>query len=292
MHNKLIFMSLIICVSTINGMEFNNFQEYEFLPVEIQYLIIYFATNHLAVKKPKEATQIIRNLSKTSNNINAIINTPKFNVNLINNLAHTYKCSHQSIAQFLSTQQSKKQLALQHQLKQLCRIEQDINLLPKLNELVSQGIDLEFTYNYYPCHKTPLMIAMDYDNNMFEYLITHGANINGCNLHGATVLHLAVSKPVNKYYIARLATSPAIAINQQNCRGENALLHCLTRKNLPTNRLLTAIVRTLLKAGIDPENSNRRQKELNPLTAAQDLGYQPIISILEKALEEKHSLTQ
>ena len=69
MHNKLIFMSLIICVSTINGMEFNDFQEYEFLPVEIQYLIIYFATNHLAVKKPKEATQIIRNLSKTRSNI-------------------------------------------------------------------------------------------------------------------------------------------------------------------------------------------------------------------------------
>lgn len=292
MHNKLIFMSLTICASIINGMELNNFQQYESLPAEIQNIIIYFATNHPAAKKPKEAAQIIRNLYETSSNINAIINTPKFNINLINNLAHKYKCSHQSIAQFLNTQQSKKQLALQHKLKQLCYYTEDSNLLPQLNDLISQGIDLEFTYNGYPCHKTPLMIAMDHDNNMFEYLIAYGANINGCNLHGATVLHLAVNTPINKHYIAQLVTNPAIAINQQNCRGENALLHCLTRKNLPGNRLLTAIVQILLKAGADPGNSNRRRKYLNPLIAAQTLGHQPIINIIEKALEEKHSLTQ
>jgi hypothetical protein len=291
MKNKLIFLSFIISVTHINAMITNRSHNYEILPPEIQLDIILFATNKTSVEKPKEATKIVRTLTQINKQFNIDINDPQFSDNLINNFAHKYLCPHETIARYLHTYQTQKRLALQYQLKQLCCCTEDNNLFLKLGKLLTDNIDLEFTYTHYSQQKTPLMIAMSYDNNMFEYLLNYGANINGYNTHGNTALHIATSDPINRDYCMLLITNPTIAINQQNKRGESALLRSLTHKKGAVNRTFITTIRSLLNVSSDPELTDK--KSLTPLEAAKKLRKKDkIIELIKAAIKQKHAVIQ
>ena len=100
MKNRVIFLSFIISVTSINAMIINSAQHYELLPPEIQFNIILFATDKTSVKKPKEATKIVSTLTQINKQFNIDINDPKFSDNLIKNFAHKYRCSHETIGIF------------------------------------------------------------------------------------------------------------------------------------------------------------------------------------------------
>ena len=259
----------------------------EILPEEMRNIITYFATNGTSAKTLKEATQTTRTLLGTNKELYTFINKPLFSDNLIKDLAIKYHCSHETVAKSLRTKQSKQRLTLQYKLKQICCLEEDNKLLPQLNKLVSDGVDLEFTYNHQAYQKTPLMMTLSYDNNMFEYLLDQGANINGTNSLRVSALQLAASDPINENYCIQLITHPKIEINQQNNRGETAFLYCLTRtNNKQTNRALARILRELLKAGANPKCSDK--KGLTPLKAAQQLRKtRTIINIIKQAISPK-----
>ena len=114
MNNKLILFSLIFLISNINGMKrtHNNDISYNVLPNDVLKVIINFCINYTA-KKPKEATFMARALARTNKQYNGIINHPQFSDKLIENIAYKFDCSDETIARFLSTEQSKKRLTIQ-----------------------------------------------------------------------------------------------------------------------------------------------------------------------------------
>jgi hypothetical protein len=259
---------------------------YEILPQEIQHKILYLTTNHPSTKL-KETASTTRSLACVNKYFNTIINQPKFNDELIHNLSIKYRCSHETVAWHLQTKQSKYRLDLQLQLKSLCCMSKDYNLVPLLRELISEGANLEFTYNHEHRQKTPLMMSMSYDNDMWEQLLTHGANINGHNGMGITPLHYALN-PINPFYCLLLITNSSVNINQQNKHEETPLLYLLKHIKKPvrkghTRHLLMTILENLFAAGANPKIAN--QQGLKPLGAAKKLHMRRIVRLIRKQLK-------
>jgi Ankyrin repeats (3 copies) len=256
------------------------------LSVEMQCHILNFATT--CAKNSKEAARIINVLSLTTQQLYLEVNSPKYSDNLIKKLATKYYCSHETIAKRLRSKQAKERLALQYELKNLCCSPYTLNQCEQLDILISRGIDFEFTYNHCHLQKTPLMLTMNYNNGMFQRLLDYGANINGCNSHGTTALHLAC-KTLPMSDIVRLINHPNIAINQPNNAGDNALLYCCNHHRL-TKRLFK-LCKRLLEAGSDPECTNKRG--INPLYVLTILNQLPnnhrLVILFNDAIEQKHA---
>lgn len=243
----------------------------EIVPKEIQNIIAHFATNGTSARTLKEATLTTRALLLTNTYFYNFINRPLFSDNLIKDLATKYYCSHETVAKSLHTKQSRQRLALQNKLKKMCyeEEEEEEKLLSELNQLISKGVNLEFTYNHGSFQKTPLMITMSCNGKLFDLLLEYGADINGTNSLGVSPLHLSISNPDCENYYMQIMTHPKTNINQQNSRGETPLLYCLTHQNKYPKRTVARIVRELIAVGADPKCPDK--KGLTPLTAAQKL---------------------
>ena len=283
---KLLFsLHLAIYMSHINAMTpyTEHKAGYSILPQEIRHHIIYCATVNTTTEKPKEATKAAKTLSYINKQFNTDINHSEFTNNLIISLSHKYRCAHQTITRYLKTPQARRVLTLQYKLRRLCFAKKDDDLALNLKKLIAQGVNLEFTYNHDKHQKTPLMISMHHNNNMFSHLLQHGANINGCNSHGITAFHLAISTRSNKRSLIQLAQNGNLNINQQNKRGENVLLHYITHiKKTHINESFIATIINLLIMGVDPEQANI--KGLTPLEAAQKLNSPITIGLIKDAI--------
>lgn len=281
MLQKILFFLLFFNITSLHAM-ITPFKE---LPKDIRQTIF----NCIITSKPKEAIPIITHLAQTFYYTDT--NIPKTSDRLIKIIAQKYYCSHESISKFLHTEQAKQRYKLQLKLKKLCCYEQDYNLSAKLDELISKGVDLEFTYNHDCRQKTALMIASNYNNNMFEYLLQLGADINGYNSHGMTMLHLATHRP--KRYFIKFIQQPGIAFNQQDKHHKTALLYCIIKRKDPADAHFITMIRQLLEAGTDPESANING--LSPLVAAQTLKKDDeknlIIQLITDAIERKHAAT-
>jgi ankyrin repeat protein len=259
-------------------------QRIPILPLEIQNLILHCATHNPPAKTISKASSVIRALLCLNTHFNKTIDNAQFSDNLIKALSLRYRCSHETIACNLRTQQSLSRLNLQYELKDLCSSTEDNNLLPILQQLVSDGANLEFTYNHEHQQKTPLMISMSYeDNNMFGYLLEQGAYINGHNSNGITALHLALGKVINENHCMQLITHPNIAINQQNNRGETPLLYFLMHREGPIKPSIIVILKELLKTGSNARLANRYG--LNPVNAAKKLKIRIINNTIRRAIK-------
>lgn len=258
------------------------FFDYSILPPEIQHLIL----DYTIISEPtsKKASSTIHTLYNTNTNIRRYIDNPRYTDDLIKKLAQKHFCSHETIAKRLCTQQAKKQLILQYHLKDLCCLPPYNNQATTLDELISEKVDLEFTYNHYHYQKTPLMIAMDYNNGMFQHFLYYGVNINSCNSHGMTALHLACKeKPVD--YVWQLISRPEIIVNQQDNAGKNALFYCLVNRKRVSKRIF-AICTALLSVGCDLECTNN--KGITPLMIAHGLlSNGRLIKLMNRAIKER-----
>jgi hypothetical protein len=256
------------------------------LPQDMRNIIFDIITHNPDTRKPREAAKTIRALSVTCKTLNAKINTPSFSDSLINHLSFKYGCSHESICKFLSTKQAKERLMLQSHLKTFCVIKSyNIVTLETLNSLIEKGIDLEFIYNHKGFQKTALMISIDTDVSAFKLLIEANANINGYNTHGMTLLHFISIYPMS-LQIYHIIAKPNLNFNQQNIRGETALLRCLKnrRKSHITNHFIDYI--DLLLTKIDPEIVDKQG--ISPLVIAQELDSYRILQAIDRAIQRKH----
>lgn len=280
MNKILFFLIFTMHNSALYSMHF----DYQALAPELQCLVLSFAATQ--AKKPREATRIINALALTNKQFNADINDQKFGDNLIKKFSEKYCCSHETIAKQLHTKQAKERLALQYKLKSLCCHQQNNRLCLNIDKLISQGVDLEFTYNHCGQQKTPLIIAISNNNDvLFQYLLTLGVNINGCNAHGITALHLACIQP-DVHYATQLITHPEIAINQLNKRHENALLYCLIHRKTRVKPSFVNLCAELINAGSDPECTNKQGQ--TPLKVSEDLRRNnAIIQLLNNAIQQK-----
>lgn len=270
MNNKLIFFIFIFLISPINAMKndhrtitsnINNHHNlinfFDSIPNEIIPIIMHFCIQTSVAKKPKDAANTIKNLACTNQRFNHIANESEVNKDLINTLAYKFCCSHETSAKFL-TKKSREILVLQQKLRNICYCPHT-NALKILNELISKKINLDFTYNHPARPKTPLMIICSSCRcrcyNTFSALINHGANINAITPHGLTALHLVFEMPLSIPFYQHVITHPNLMINQQNKRGESALMYNLLKRRshheitIPFCKAL----KELLKAGADPK---------------------------------------
>ena len=265
---------------------------YTFLPEDVQKLIISFYTNRSFIRQPKIATQTIRDFYYTNKKYYALINDPKFSSQLINKLAYQFYCSHETIANFLDTKESNRRLDLQYELLCICTrsaLRYHTSKQKILKSLIKNGVDLEFSYNHLSSQKTALMFCITRYNNAFNYLLKV-SNINAKTPHGLTALHLSVGiTPLYPFHSHEICQYPHVKINQQNNRGETALLYSLIkRKGYRIGNLFIDTIKELLKKGADPELGNKYG--LTPLMAAKDLGNNDIISLIEQAIQDKQSV--
>src|ERR1700693_5083219 len=157
MLRQLCILILITCASQSHAMKrlqnqptLDSFDNYFLLPSELHNVIIDSIKN--ITRKPKEATRTINAFSRTNKHFNTLINKQQFTNTLINDFAHKFYCSHETIANFLHTKQAKAQRTLQNKLRALCTSSSSLyfNLsiqtkTDKLNKLIEGGVNLEFT---------------------------------------------------------------------------------------------------------------------------------------------------
>jgi len=80
-----------------------------------------------------------------------------------------------------------------------------------------------------------------------------------------------------------------LIINQQNNRGETALLHCLIKRKAYylAGKTFISIVQELLERGADPELGNK--EGITPLMAAYDLKNDVVIDLIKQAIQNKRN---
>lgn len=317
MKKILLLFSLIICTAHINGMKrsHNRIIDHPYkkprtedkveqsiekpspllsLPIELQKIIFEFMTTKITASKQKDATQAVWALSHVNKFYNVKINDLSFSDTLINTFSWRFDCAHETIARSLATCAALKRLHIQRPLKQLCLSDEKVT--PQLfNDVIDlKKVNLEFTYTDKSEQKTPLMISIDYSNNMYARLLENGAQVNGCNAQGWSALSLA-SKSSYTYnsnrrdHFYKLLQLPDINLNQQNSIGKSPLyllLFYIHRCRYYVSGNDVAMVRALLQAGADPELPDRRN--ITPLHLADRIYDPTILDLLENAIADKH----
>ena len=117
-------------------------------------------------------------------------------LHIIKSLAQRFNCSHQATCLYLSTNLSLDRLNLQLKLLNLCKNREKLSktmLASGLDQLIQQGIDLNFTY--LNSGETPLMLCIEYNNpDMAGLLLEKGCNPNISNKSGKTASDIAQQK--------------------------------------------------------------------------------------------------
>ena len=125
---------------------------------------------------------------------------------------------------------------------------------------------------------------------LWPLFFAKGANINTPNAHGITLLMLATEYPRWTDVINTILAHPNTNINQQNKKGESALMYALKRKHMAyiTSDYILLIIK-LLSAGADPELSDKYG--CTPHLAACLLGDLRVIQLIEDAISMKNYLS-
>lgn len=198
--------------------------EFTALPPEIQDKIIQLLSLNTTATSLKEAAKTINSLAQVNKELNQQINDPQFCLRIIKHLAQKFNCSDQEAAKTLQTQEAKRRFYLQNQLYIRCSTPfgapypQNPSSLD-LDFLLSQGVDLNFTYNtrtpklFY----TPLMITISNDSFMVGDFCVHGRNLINLNqrntLNGDTALIQSVKKRSSRsvLYLLEEGADPELA---------------------------------------------------------------------------------
>lgn len=144
------------------------------LPQEEQTQIILALVMNSDATSLSVAARAINTLSKVNKSLNQVINNPVMCLNLIQYLSHRFNSDNETVCSMLQTQESKRLLNLQFDLRYLCN--QKNPSLEKLNNLHEQGASLEFTYKG---AMTPLLLAIGNNNlKLMQAILEKGANPN------------------------------------------------------------------------------------------------------------------
>lgn len=247
--------ALLLGNAQLNPNEYSPFNE---LPTEIRNTIVNFIIMNNTADSIATCEKAIRHLAQVNKELNQLINSPNFCLQLIKHLAIRFECSNKEVAQELQLPEAKRRLALQNKLYPTLNKINDQYLLDRnnrykymvkaLNKLIQQGIDLEFTIPYPKNHRTaitPLIYFVSYNHpNIVKLLIKYGVKIDHRMINGETAL-----------FMSTLTKTPSI-------------------------------VKILLDAGANPEAVNA--DGLTILGAAKLFGTQEIIDLIQNAIDKKH----
>ena len=322
MSPRLILLSIILSINPIHAMKRSHSQAVDhwkkknhsspkknstqtltspkntFYIPDIENILIQNISTSPLSKKPIIATQIINALTKVNKYFCSTINEATYNNNLIDMLSKKLHCSHETIARLLSTKTSKARLNLQHKLKTLCKNEclfvwaayitktRKELLEQKLDILISQGVNFEFTYNDQTTQKTPLMLTIE-SPITFDLLKNH-IDINNSTNHNVSALNFVTNYPINLNWLNIILSQPHLKINQQNKRGETPLLRCLLHRKKKISYVFTKAIKMLIKAGADPELGNNRG--ITPIIQAKQLKNERVINLIADAIASRQKL--
>ena len=231
--------------------------EFTQLPIEVREHIIYLLSLETTATSLKTAALTINSLAQVNKELNTLINNPQFCLQIIKHLSKKFKCSDEETANVLQTQEAKRLIKLQNELKLFCESAPpktffDITIkssVISLASLIEQGVDLNFTY------------ASQFYNTYTTF----------------TPLIHALAKPEVLEQLCAVEKNK-LNINQCNLEGNTALIRAINRQLIPS-------IHILLDAGADPKLANFAG--LTPLAAAQDTGNKEIIDLIHNAIKER-----
>ncbi len=257
------------------------------LPPELQNSIISYASKRPNAPNPKTAIQLICNLTLISPHLAQQMKSLSYCDEIIDNVAHQYCCSHETIAKYLNSPAANRRLSLQYRLMDLCFSDpKNSRSNSRLEKLLAKGCSFTFTYNYKTEQKNALMISCINPHDMRSLFIEKGADINAATTYGQTLLMKLTTYPVNYNKVYELLKDPHLDPNKQNKRGETALLCALRyRKTRHYDPLFAHIIKKLLKRGADPELPDK--KGITPRKIAFARGIRSIIDLIEEAILKK-----
>jgi ankyrin repeat protein len=215
------------------------------LPSELRQYFIELLSITSTAETIQEAGKIINALAQTNQELNELINKPKFCLMLIKNLAKQFHCSDQEATEALQTEEAKKRLEIQQKFFDACD-HGNIKTLNLLYKEYQEYVDLNFIFYYFANEKkietTLLMIAAENNNcPLIEILLKYGANINRTDSDRDTALTIAaINKNLNAMQC--LLNNSDIAIDQKNNVGATVLMQAIPTDNC-------SIIQTLLNYG-------------------------------------------
>jgi ankyrin repeat protein len=228
--------------------------DFQLLPEDVQKHIIQLISLGAAATALEEAAFSINALAQVNKELNKLINEPVFCLQLIKHLAQKFNCTDQKAAETLKTQEAQNRLELQHKLYVICSQYTKEDIRDSIKNLITKGVDLNFTYHTYldsddssdsssdddgnAIEETPLMIATrTNDCPLIQVLLHNGADINKANSEGETALMIAVEHQ-NKNAVQCLLNNPNLAINQQDKNGWTALTRALWLNDIAIIKIL------------------------------------------------------
>jgi hypothetical protein len=269
------------------------------LPREINHFITDITIDNEHNLRP--CIQTIKSFARTNKQNYQFFNNQEYSDQLIEKLSKKFCCSHETVAKNFHTPQARHRLLLQHKLFSLCSKDNFAdNAAEEFNQLIKEGVNVDFTYNYDIRPQTLLMLYngkltnMTYEKKCSSafYLLTEKANFNQQTSQNKTLLMMAVKYPITRYLAKTIINHKKININEQNNRGETALLYSIkNRKKYFFTDIFVETIETLLKKGADPLLADRNgYTPLAALYAIPDLSEMKDILIQRiKDSIEKHS---
>jgi hypothetical protein len=266
------------------------------LPTEIQLIIFDFTARNTSAPCLATAAQGIRSLSLVTPALHQLTNQKTFKPDFLRWFADTFDCSDERVAQSIGTEGALLRLSLQRGLESLSYYHcKQLNQKQTLETLISNGVDLEFTYSQYRpklraryrSRRNALMIAVQNNQELVPLLLKNGADINSTNQNGATPVIVAVQSYIMRQSLKSLLQDPKVKINHQNKQGNSALMMCIINREHIWDDHFADTIKALLDAGADPELGN--EAGTTPLDAAWNFPHRQIFRILWDAIDKKQT---
>jgi hypothetical protein len=270
---------------------------FEDLPQEEQAETFFFLTKNHIAETLDEASSAISSLTKVNKQLDTLVNSPIFCLQLIKRLAQRFTCSDEIATQALPITEAKHRLTIQKEFKTI--FEQAFFDVEEFDKLYSQHknyVDLNFTYQHsnhtrYDDKNTLLinsaMYPSPYKTVKIESLLkTKKININYQNTYGETALIACAYNCDNPQALQILCKAPDILIDLQDNYGNTALMStCLSTQN---KHLQSGCIFILLYAGADPKIANKEGK--TPLAISKDV--KRIQDTIQKSRNQREQATE
>jgi len=180
---KLTLLLTLLCASALNGMGpgYGHFRGLGDLPPEIQVMIIQTLNTYNTLD---DVINAIKAISKTNQQLNAIVteeygNQKRFNA-LVHTLANKFNTTTKTVAQKLGTLAAKIYITAGDILVQAIKN----NSINHIIQAINAGADINYSFNTGHETLTPLLLAVTHEQaDIVKLLLEKGANPNFIGSH-------------------------------------------------------------------------------------------------------------
>lgn len=284
---------------------------FDLLSLEEQAEIFEFLNKNNIASTLESTAHTINLLAKVNEQLDTLINNPKFCLTLIKRLAFRFDCSNETVAIALQTKEAKKRLAIQKKFEILFSqsnylapligltkpilYDFSIETFEKLYDKYKNYVDLNFTYRnfkepFYDDKDTLLINSAMYPSpyktdKIASLLETHKVNINYQNAEEDSALIKCAQNCDNPAALKLLCDDPNTVIDLSGKDNKTALITVCLMKQKNQKAICIAL---LLRAGADPEKMNGYGR--TPLFILEHMGdNEKEIKLIKDAIQKKHA---